>query len=584
MAYIIGLNAYHADSSAALVADGKLIAAVDEERFNRIKHWSGFPTESIRYCLNEGKIAPKDIDYICVNRNVRSNILKKISYVINKRPSLSLMKDRLLNRSKICNIADEFCNNIGVNRSELKAKIKFIEHHRSHIASSFLVSPFNESAVVSVDGFGDFLSCMTGVGKNNSFQVLNTISYPHSLGIFYLAITQYLGFPEYGAEYKVMGLAPYGKPQYIHAMEKLVSISNNGLFKLGLEYFRHHNDNLEMSWNNTAPAISSDFTDRLIELLGPARNKGEEITQRHKDIAASLQLMYETAFFALLNGLYAETKMENICIAGGCAMNSVANGKIFQKTPFKNVFIQPAAGDSGGSIGAALYAWNVLMRNKRNFVMEHAYWGPQFSDSEIASELETKKESIIAENCVIKKITDSNELCRHAAKFISQGKVVGWYQGRMEWGPRALGNRSILCDPTRADMKDILNHKIKRRESFRPFAPSILRHAVKDWFETDYDVPFMLQVYQIKPEKRKYVPAITHVDGSGRLQTVTEKQNTLYFTLISEFQKITGIPMLLNTSFNENEPIVCRPHEALDCFLRTKMDALVLGHYMITRN
>ena len=583
MSYILGLNAYHADSSAALIKDGKLVAAAEEERFNRVKHWSGFPTAAIKYCLKAGGITAEEIDYICINRNPRANLFKKIEYVLRNRPSLSSLKDRLRNRSKLGNITDEFCNKIGVSKKDLKVEFKFVEHHRAHIASSFLVSPFQESALISVDGFGDFLSCMTAMGRGNNIEILNTVSYPHSLGMFYLTITQYLGFPEYGAEYKVMGLAPYGELKYMYEMRKIVLLQDDSTFKLGLEYFRHHDEGVDMSWENTAPTIGCAYTDKLVSLLGPARQPGDEITQRHKDIAASLQAMYEEAFFAMLNRLYDMTKADNLCIAGGCAMNSVANGKIFDRTPFKDIYIQSAAGDAGGAIGAAFYLWNTMLGNKRDFVMDHAYWGPEFGKAELNDELKTMSDELNKQGCEMIEIEDEEKLCRQTAKEIAAGKVVGWFQGRMEWGPRALGNRSIVCDPQRADMKEILNLKIKRRESFRPFAPSILRESVKDWFETDYDVPFMLQVYQIREEKRKEIPAVTHVNGSGRLQTITEKQNPLYYNLIKKFEKITGVPIVLNTSFNENEPVVCHPKEALDCFLRTKMDVLVLGKWKITR-
>jgi len=583
MPYILGLNAYHADSSAALIKDGQLVAAAEEERFNRIKHWAGFPTEAIKYCIKAGGITAKEINYISINRNTQANLLKKIGYIIKQRPSLSSLKDRLLNRSKITNIADEFCNKIGVNGERFKGKFKFVEHHRAHIASSFLVSPFEEAALISVDGFGDFSSCMMAVGKESDIKILDTVAYPHSLGIFFLIITQYLGFPEYGAEYKVMGLAPYGEPRYINKMRKIVLLQDNGAFKLGLEYFKHHDEGMEMSWLNTAPTISRAYKEKLTDLLGAARKPHEQITQRHKDIASSLQAMYEEVFFAMLNSLFHKIKVNKLCIAGGCAMNSVANGKIFGSTPFKDVYIQPAAGDAGGAIGAAFYVWNTLLRKKRSFVMEHAYWGPQFSEAELRKELLIRNGELKEERCTIEEIMNDDELCRQTAKMIAEGKVVGWFQGRMEWGPRALGNRSIVCDPRQADMKNILNLKIKRRESFRPFAPSILRESVRDWFETDYDVPFMLQVYKIKKEKKKYIPAVTHVNGTGRLQTVSEKQNVLYYKLIKEFEKITGVPIVLNTSFNENEPIVCHPKEALDCFLRTKMDVLVLGPFFISR-
>ncbi|HEG43570.1 MAG TPA: carbamoyltransferase [Phycisphaerales bacterium] len=579
--YILGLNAYHADSSAALIKDGQLVIAVEEERFNRVKHWSGFPTEAIKHCLDACGITAKDIDYVAINRNPKANLLKKIAYVLAKRPSISTLKDRLRNKSKIGKIADEFQRKMGLD-SESKAKFRFIEHHRAHLSSSFLVSPFQKSALISVDGFGDFLSCMMAMGNENDISIFNKVPYPHSLGIFYLAITQYLGFPAYGAEYKVMGLAPYGKPAYINEMRKIVLVKDDGAFELDLDYFRHHDKSVDMAWENTAPTIGCVFTDKLVKLLGPAREKGEEVTQRHKDIAASLQAMYEEAFFAMLNKLYDVTKSDNLCVAGGCAMNSVANGKILDNTAFKNIYIQPAAGDAGGSIGAAFYMWHSLLGNKRNFIMEHAYWGPRYNEDELREVLDSQINEIKACNCSVNKFEDA-DLCKQIAKHIADGKVIGWFQDKMEWGPRALGNRSILCDPRRADMKEILNIKIKRRESFRPFAPSILRESVKDWFEKDCDVPFMLQVLQIKKEKRKEIPAVTHVNGSGRLQTVTETQNPLYYNLIREFYDITNVPILLNTSFNENEPIVCHPKEALDCFLRTNMDVLALGNFVVKR-
>ena len=580
---ILGLNAYHADSSAALIKDGTLVAATEEERFNRIKHWSGFPAEAVKYCLKAGGISAKDLDYICVNRNTRANLLKKIEYVIRTRPSLSSLKDRLHNRSKIGNIVDEFCKKIGVSGKKLKAEFRFVEHHRAHISSSFLVSPFQESALISVDGFGDFLSCMTAMGTGNEIRVLKTVPYPHSLGMFYLTITQYLGFPEYGAEYKVMGLASYGEPKYMDEMRKIVLIQDDGTFKLGLEYFRHHDEGVDMSWENTAPSIGCAYTDKLISLLGPARQPGDEITQKHKDIAASLQAMYEEAFFAMLNRLYDMTKANNLCISGGCAMNSVANGKIFDKTPFKEIYIQAAAGDAGGALGAAYYVWNQELNNPREFVMDTAYWGPQFGEAEISKELSVKSKELEEKGCVIEKIENEDELCKRTASEIADGKVVGWFQGRMEWGPRALGNRSIVVDPRRAEMKDILNARIKRREPFRPFAPSILLEKVGEYFEKDYPDPFMIKVYPIRPEKRDEIPAVTHVDGTGRLQTVRREDNPLYWKLIKEFENLTGVPVVLNTSFNENEPIVCTPQEALDCFLRTKMDVLAVGNYLIRR-
>jgi len=434
-----------------------------------------------------------------------------------------------------------------------------------------------------VDGFGDFVSTMWGTGSGNRITVQDQVTFPHSLGLFYLAMTQYLGFTSYGDEYKVMGLAPYGKPTELEKMRQIVRLKPKGRFELDLDCFNHHSEGVSMVWDNGEPKIGRIYSDKVVEAFGPARRTDEPITEHHKDIAASLQEMYEEAFFHLLNHVYGETKNTRLCLAGGCAMNSVANGKVFDKSPFNEIYVQSAAGDGGGAIGAAYYVWNQEQKSPRSFVMEHAYWGPEFSNDEVSSELGVLSSELERQKCTVEKIEDEEELCRRTAERIAEGKVIGWFQGRMEWGPRALGNRSIVCDPRRADMKDILNLKIKRRESFRPFAPSIIRDEVGAWFETDYEVPFMLQVYQIREEKRKLIPAVTHVNGSGRLQSITESQNARYYRLIKAFEKITGVPLVLNTSFNENEPVVCTPKEALDCFLRTKMDVLVLGDWFVER-
>jgi len=416
------------------------------------------------------------------------------------------------------------------------------------------------------------------------------VYFPHSLGIFYQAMTQYLGFPFYGDEYKIMGLAPYGEPRYLETMRKIVRIENDGGFQLELGFFRHHIEKVEYEWENGEPKVGTLFSPLLEELLGPMRKHGEQLNQFHRDIARSTQVMYEEAFFNLLNRLYEKHQVENLALAGGCAMNSVANGKVYQRTPFKKVYIQAAAGDAGGAIGAAFVVSNALAengpsnhKNGRSFVMDHAYWGPEFDDASLKAVLTARQHELDAGGCEVVDETNTGTLFVRTAQAISEGKVIGWFQGRMEWGPRALGNRSILADPRRTDMKSILNLKIKRRESFRPFAPSILREHVAEWFETDDDVPFMMQVFQIRQEKRASIPAVTHVDGSGRLQTVTRESNPRYHELIESFRGITGVPMLLNTSFNENEPVVCRPEEALDCFLRTRMDVLVLGNFFIYR-
>jgi len=581
---ILGINAFHGDASACLVRDGILIGAAEEERFCRIKHWAGFPTESIRYCLSEGGISIEDVDHIAINRNPSANLLKKALFAFTKKPSLEAVKDRLSNAGKVKDIAEVLANSLEVPVSLIKGKIHHIEHHLAHLGSSFFVSPFNHAAVVSVDGFGDFASTMWGHGEGINISISDKVYFPHSLGLFYLAITQYLGFPNYGDEYKVMGLAPYGKPTQLEKMRKILKVFPGGAFELDLQYFQHHSEGITMVWNDGEPKIGRVFTNALVELLGPMRSSGGALSQNDWDIAASGQAMYEEAFFHLLRHVANKTGENSLALAGGCAMNSVANGKIFDQSPFKRVYIQSAAGDSGGCIGAAYTVWHQILKKPRSFQMQHSYWGPAFSSMAITTLLKSRSNELEKAGCVVKHLPDESELCQYTASSISQGKVIGWFQGRMEWGPRALGNRSILADPRRADMKDILNLKIKRRESFRPFAPTILREHVKEWFAIDSDVPFMLQVFQILESRQNQIPAVTHVNGSGRLQTVTKEQNFRYHLLIKKFSELTGVPILLNTSFNENEPVVCSPEEALNCFLRTKMDILVLGNYLIERN
>lgn len=579
MTSILGINAYHADSSACLISNGKIIAAAEEERFRRLKHWAGFPSEAIKYCLAEAGIKLSELDHIAINQDPRANFLRKAHFTLFQRPDVRTILDRLRNKQKRASIVEEMSQTIG---QGFHGKIHNIEHHLSHLSSAFHVAPFDEAVIVSVDGFGDFASTAWGLGKDNAIDVGGKVYFPHSLGIFYQALTQWLGFPNYGDEYKVMGLAPYGQPKYIEKMRNIVLLLEDGTFELNLKMFRHHSEYIRYEWDNGDPYVGQLFSADLVELLGPARGQDQELTQHHKDVARSVQAMYEEAFFHLLNSLHARYKSKNLCLAGGCAMNSVANGKVYKNTPFESLYIQSAAGDAGGAIGAAYVVWQSL-GNQSDFSMDHAYWGPKFSENELDQIIIQHDAKFKDSQCEVKKIEDNAEICDVAAKAIAQGKVVGWFQGRMEWGPRALGNRSILGDPRRADMKEILNAKIKRRESFRPFAPSILRESVSDWFEQDDEVPFMMQVYPIREEQREKVPAVTHIDGTGRLQTVSKDTNSMYHQLIKSFEKLTGVPIILNTSFNENEPVVCNPQEAIDCFLRTNMDILVLGNWIIRR-
>lgn len=578
---IIGINAYHADSSACLVIDGKLINAVEEERFTRIKHWAGFPIQSIKFCLENANLKISDIDKISLNFDPNANLLKKILFIIKKKPSVGLILNRLKRKKKyqsIKTILDkEFTDD------KFKGDIENIEHHYAHLSSAYHVSPFDKACVLSVDGFGDFASTAWGFGENNQIIINKKIYFPHSLGIFYQAITQFLGFKNYGDEYKIMGLAPYGKPTFVNKLKEILQLNSDGTFKLNLDYFKFYKQNFSYKWDAGEIKIEDLYSEKLINLLGEEKTKKNKIDDFHKDLAHSTQKVYEEAFLNILNNLFKKYKNENLCISGGCGMNSVANGKILNNTNFKNIYVQPAAGDAGGSIGAAYASYFKDKKNKKNFQMTHSYWGTSFDDKQILKTINENEIKIKNQNCKHEKILDDESLCKIVSKIISEGKVVGWFQDKMEWGPRALGNRSILGDPRRADMKDILNIKIKRRESFRPFAPSILREHVKDWFEQEDDVPFMMKVYQVKKNKRHEIPAVTHVDGSGRLQTVKQETNSKYYNLIKQFYNLTNVPILLNTSFNENEPIVSKPEEALDCFLRTKMDVLVLGNNLIQR-
>ena len=577
---ILGLNMFHGDSAAAIVRDGKLVAAAEEERFRRIKHWAGFPLDAIAYCLREVGVSLSDVQHVAVNQDGRANLFRKVVYTAMQRPNIGLVINRLKNRNVRRGIGEMLGE--GFPAQHFGGQVHHIEHHLAHLYSAFYVSPFTEAVTVSVDGFGDFSSAAWGAGKGADLSVDGRVFFPHSLGLFYQALTQYLGFPHYGDEYKVMGLAPYGKPTFVDAMRKIVRLGAGDGYELDLTYFRHHKERIAFQWTNGTPEFADLFAPALEALLGPRRRADEPLEQRHRDIARSVQAMYEEAFFHLISRLHQRYGLTDLTLAGGCAMNSVANGKVRRMTPFRRVYIQSAAGDAGGAIGAAFAVWHNL-GGARSFVMDHAYWGPQFGTDEIQALICARQSELDMAGCSIETIADEDELCRRTATAVADGKVVGWFQGRMEWGPRALGNRSIICDPRRADLKAILNAKIKRRKSFRPFAPSVLEEAVADWFEEDDAVPFMMQVFQIRQEKRTLIPAVTHVDGSGRLQTVYRQTNPLYYRLIEGFRDLTGVPMVLNTSFNENEPVVCEPQEALACFLRTQMDVIVMGSVFVER-
>jgi carbamoyltransferase len=579
---VLGLNAYHGDVAAAVLRDGELVAAVEEERFNRIKHVAGFPQQAVQVCLEMAGISARDVDWFAVSRDPRANLLRKAAFALRYRPSAAAIRDRLRNRRAVQDVAGALAEATGLDREHVRARLQRVEHHPAHLASAFFASPFDEAAVCAIDGFGDFVSTSWALGRGSSLGAIDRVYFPHSLGLLYLAITQFLGFHHYGDEFKVMGLAPYGEPDYVKPIRRLVHLRPGGRFELDLRYFRHASDGVPMTWDAGEPHIGTVYTAALESLLGPARRRDESIDARHEAIAASVQRVFEEAFFHVLAGVHRQFNVARLCLAGGCAMNSVANGKIRSQTPFEDVFIQPAAGDNGTALGAALYVWNHVLSQPRRLVMRHSYWGPASADSEVRAALDSAADRLRAVGCEPRAL-DEATLCDWTAERIAQGRVVGWYQGRMEWAARALGNRSIVADPRRADMRDIINTKIKFREKFRPFAPSVLEEALDEYFVDAVPDPFMIQVYPVREDKRRCIPAVTHVDGSGRVQTVSRETNARFWRLINAFRDRTGIPILLNTSFNENEPIVHRPEQALDCFLRTGMDVLVIEQYVLEK-
>jgi carbamoyltransferase len=622
--YILGINAYHGDAAAAIVKDGELLAAVEEERFNRIKHCAGFPAESVRFCLKVAGIGIEDLDHIGISRDPSAHLHKKVlvaarraskgiadfglrisdlkyiasqlstsagepaapallagrgienpkSEIRNPKFGLQIM-DRLGNAARIRDLNHDLAKSLGVSKNALRAKFHNVEHHRAHLASSFYVSQFERAALLSIDGFGDFISTMWARGEGNSIEVLGQVEYPHSTGILYTATTQFLGFPHYGDEGKVMGLAPYGKPRYLPEFREIILTDDDGRFRLNLDYFLHHAQGVDMTWDNGSPVVGRIFSDQFAQTFGPARTPEAPLTEREHDIASSLQLRLEEVGYHILRHLHERTGLTDLGLSGGVAYNSVMNGKILLHTPFRRIFVQPAAGDSGTAVGVCYQIYNGVLKHKRGSTIKGTYTGPEFTNPEIKQELE--RSGLTFETY------KDEELTKRAAQDIAEGLVVGWFQGRMEFGPRALGNRSIVVDPRRAQMKDILNRRIKKREPFRPFAPSILEDQTVHYFEQTHPAPTMQMVYQIKPERRSEIPAVTHVDGSGRLQTVSLKGNPLYYQLISDFYKLTGVPVVLNTSFNENEPIVCTPRQAIDCFLKSRMDVLYMGNHAVRR-
>jgi len=577
---ILGVNAFRADSSAVLLRDGEVIAAVEEERYRRSKHWGGFPAMSIRYCLDAAGIDISTVDHIAINQADVETLISQVSSKLAGHPNLTLILQQIRKSAESEDalelLASEFSDH------EVRAELHHVEHQTAHLSSAFHCSPFPSATVVAIDGFGDYSSAAWGHGQGTEIEIEGRIWFPHSLGVFYQALTQFLGFPRYCEDQKVMALAAFGKPKFMEEMRQIVLLDDDGTFCLNLDFFTHDHIQAEGRWQGGHPNIRALYSSALTDLLGDARTPVIPISKRHKDIARSVQAMYEEAFFHLLNHLNGRHGLNALAIGGGCGLNSVANGRIRANTAFDKIYIQAAPGDAGGALGAALTVHHSTAGAARQ-KMTHAFWGPEFGDQEYETLFKLKKDQLERAGCLIERIDDDQELCNRTVENICNGGVVGWFQGRMEWGPRALGNRSILCDPRRSDMQHILNFKIKRGESFRPFAASVLSEDVSDWVDQEEDTPFMMKALHVRADQREKIPAVMHVDGTCRLQVVKQNSNPVFWNLIDTFRQKTEVPMLLNTSFNENEPIVCMPDEALDCFLRTDMDLLVMGNWFVHR-
>jgi carbamoyltransferase len=572
---ILGVNAFHADTSAALLVDGDLVAAVEEERFTREKHASGLPVESMRWVLEEAEVKPSDVDHIAFSRNPHVHKARRAAHAaVHSVRTRDFFRERMASRKSVLDLGDQVRSAFSGALS-VDAGMHYVEHHPAHIASAFYPSGLEDAAVCSIDGLGDFVSMAWGVGRGTEIDLDHRVFFPHSLGYFYTAITQFLGFPHYGDEYKVMGLAPYGRPKYVAEMRKILCPSADA-FTLDMHFFRFMRESVELHFAGGPPIVGQLWSREMEGLLGPSRQPGDSLDQRHRDIAASAQAHLEDVLLPILARLHKTTGARTLTMAGGVALNVTANSKILESTGFEDIYIQPAAGDSGTSVGAALYVAHQTLRTPRAFHMKHAYYGPSFTSEECEAALEDAGLEF--------ERLDEDTLCKRAAEEIAAGKILGWFQGRMEFGPRALGNRSIVCDPRRPDMKDILNSRTKRREGFRPFAPSVLAERVSDVYDHDGASPFMLFAPPVRSEWRDRIPAVTHVDGTGRIQTVHRETNERYWKLIRAFDELTGVPVVLNTSFNENEPIVCTPTEAVNCFLRADMDVLVLTDLIVSPN
>lgn len=566
--YILGLTTL-GDSAAALIKDGELIAAVEEERFSRVKHHSGFPYKAIQFCLDQAGITLKDVAHVGHYWKpwiLRHKAMQALRSAFISRDMFKARADR-----GVAQVSESY---LGMFRHPKRLrehfgpsdfKFHFIEHHQSHAASTFFVSPFESAAILTWDGTGEDTTTLFCRGRGNRIEVLKRIKLPHSLGQFYSAVTNYIGFDMFaGDEWKVMGLAAYGKPKYVDFFrEKVLTTNGNSDFRFNIRVLDHH------------LAKHYQFPDAIVKELGPPRMPGEKLEEHHWDVACSAQKALEETALYLVEKIHEMTGEENLCMAGGVAFNSVMNGRIFHETPFRRFFVQPAAGDAGCSVGSAYYVWNQILGKPRSFVMKHAYWGPGFTNDECRAALD-------AEGLKYETLEDDVLLPR-LAKMLSEGAIIGWFNGRMELGPRALGARSFLADPRRADMREILNHKVKLREWFRPLAPSMHEESGNEFFGVEHHDPFMITVIEVAENYKEKVPAVVHVDGTARPQMVSRETNPRYWRLIDEFRKITGIPMLLNTSFNVQEPIVCTPQNAISTFRNANFDALVLENNLVVR-
>lgn len=567
MSYYLGIACLGHESAASISYNGKLLAAAEQERFNREKHTSEFPYDAIKYCLDSCNISIDDLKSISIHVDRFKFIYGRIWELLRFMPrSLSMFKKgaTMMPATNRFTILTNLEKIIGERLSFNKfPEVHGVEHHMAHAASAFYVSEFDHSAIVTIDGIGETATGIIAEGKGTHIKKIEEISFPQSLGFFYAAMTQYLGFRANSDEYKVMGLSAYGEPEFYDEFKKIVRPKDKGRYKMDLSYFRY-----QYSGNR-----GFMFSPKLEKKFGPARKPIGEVNSRYKNIASSIQKLLEDICLDIVNHASTLVKSKNLCMAGGVTLNCLMNRRVLKESRFENLFIQPAANDAGNSLGSALHTAILTDRNERESIMKHAYWGPEFSDNEIETTLKNNH----------LKYDRVNDVARQTAAYIADGKIVGWFQGRMEFGPRALGNRSIVIDPRRKEMKDILNLRVKKREEFRPFAPSVLEEFSSSYFDLDVPSPYMLLIAKVHPDRRNDIPAVTHVDGTSRIQTVSKQTNPLYWELINEFNKLTGVPVILNTSFNENEPIVCTPDEAVNCFLKTQFDVLTIGNFIVSK-